>query len=94
MKTALTYVFVIVGCLWFGGLVGHEIGYSGRAKMVEQRDRLLKLTQEYADLQTKTEGELARCQEADGVLRALGTACCDAAEKALEERDACRKGKK
>jgi hypothetical protein len=90
MKTALTFVFVIISCLLFGNLVGYKIGFSDKTKMVEQRERLLKLVQEYADLLTKTEKAAAECNDAVGTLRTLGTACCDAAEKALNERDACK----
>ncbi len=94
MKTALTYLFVIISCLLFGGLVGYKIGFPNKAEMVQRRDRLLKTAEEYADLQTKTEQALDKCQDEGTGLRMIGQACCDAAVKALDERDACRKGGK
>ena len=38
MKTALTYIFVIISSLVFGGLVGNSVGSSDRAKLATQRD--------------------------------------------------------
>lgn len=93
MKTTLTYIFVIISCLLFGGLIGYKIGFPNKAELTSQRDRLLKTAEEYADLQTKTEQALDKCQDKEATLRMLGQACCDAAVKALDERDACRKGK-
>jgi hypothetical protein len=96
MKTTLTLVFVVVASLLFGNLVGYKIGFSDKTKMVEQRERLLKLVQEHANMLTKMEKAAAECNSAVATLRMLGVACCDTAEKALNERDAYRKtnGKK
>jgi hypothetical protein len=87
----LTYIFIIVSCLLFGGLAGHEIGYSGRAKLVAQRDKSLKLAEEYKALMDRTEQAALKCIDQIITLRTLGESCCDAAERALNERDACRK---
>jgi len=91
MKTTLTVVFVIVAALFLGGFVGHEIGFPDKTKMVEQRERLLKLVQEYSDILIKTEKMTVKYNNVISTLQMLSTACCDAAEKALNERDACKK---
>jgi len=96
MKTALTFIFVIVSCLLFGGLVGHEIGYSGRAKLVVQRDKSLKLAEEYEGLLRRAEGAALKCLDNLRTAQVTAIQCCEAAEKILDQRDTCRKtnGKK
>ena len=91
MKSPLVYVFITVSCLLFGGLAGHEIGYSDRAKLVVQRDKSLQLAEEYKALMDRTERVALKCAGQITVLRALGEACCNAASLALNERDACRR---
>jgi len=90
MKTVLTFVFVIVSCLLFGGLVGHEIGYSGRAKLVVQRDKSLKLAEEYEGLLRTAEGAALKCLGELRTLHTLAIGCCEAAEKALNDLDSCK----
>lgn len=91
MKTTLTYIFVAVSCLLFGGLVGSEMGRSGRTRVEAQRDKAIGLTEKCVGQLNDLERLALKCV---GELRSVGknaTQCCDAAEKALDERDACRK---
>jgi len=84
MRTGLTCVFIALSCLLFGGLVGHRIGFPGRAKLTAQRDKSLKLAEEYKDLLDRAEKAATACVEQVSTLRILGTACCEAAQKSAQ----------
>lgn len=98
MKTALTLVFVAVACLVAGALAAHigaTANFGNRLGRVEaQRDKAIGLTEKCVGQLNDLERVALECI---GKLRAAGkdaVQCCDAAEKALDERDACRKGKR
>lgn len=90
MKTALTYIFVIISSLGLGGLVGNNIGNSNKTKLTTQRDMSLKLAEEYKGLLDKSEKDALKCLDTLTVMRTLATGCCNEAEKALNELDICR----
>lgn len=92
MGTALTYAFVVISCLLLGGLVGSEIGRFGKARIEAQRDKSLRLAGECGDLLDRAEKAAMECSGQMATLRTIGNTCCDAARRALDERDACRRG--
>ena len=91
MRTALTYVFAIVASLLLGGLVGHRVGGTDRAKVESQRDQALKIAEEYRDLVGKNERAVVKCADTLKVMNALATGCCNEAERALDKLDSCRR---
>jgi len=91
IEVVLTFVFVIVASLLFGGLVGRRIGESGNGRLIVQRDKALRLAEEFKGLLDATEKNSRKCSKQLDSLYNVAMGCCSEVERALRERDACDK---
>jgi hypothetical protein len=89
MKPILTFIFVVTTCLLCGGLIGYAIGNDGQDKLIEQRDKTLKLVDVLKGLQDKTEKVALKCYDEYLNLRSVARKCCNAATQTLDQLDLC-----